>query len=159
MGVYRVGQVCLNGHSITHSADAYPELRERRCSRCGAETIMRCPGCKSPIRGDYHVEGVFGGGDWPPPGYCHHCGQPYPWTQAKAASANDLIDELDELSKEDKERLRVSIDQLLKDAPSSEVAALRVKKTFLKLGKLSGEALRQLLVDILSETAKKMIGM
>jgi hypothetical protein len=159
MGVYRVGQVCLSGHAITDAADAHPERQERRCSRCGAETILKCPKCAANIRGDYHVDGVFGGGEWTPPRFCHECGQAYQWTQAKISTTNELIDELDELSDEDKVRLKSSVDELVRDAPSAEIAALRVKKAFLRLGKLSGDSLRQLLVDILSETAKKMMGL
>lgn len=159
MGVYRVGQVCLNGHAITDAADAHPELREAYCSKCGAETTTTCKECGAGIRGDYHVDGVFAVSEYVAPRFCHACGRAYPWTQAKLKTAAELIEELDELSAEEKSKLKSSVDELVRNAPSTEVAALRIKKTFLKLGKTGADSLRQLLVDVLSEAAKKAMGL
>lgn len=150
MGVYRVAQVCLNGHAITDAADAHPELRAKHCSKCGAETTMACEKCSADIRGDYHFPGVFAvGEEYVAPRFCHACGRAYPWTEAKLRTAAELIEELDELSAEEKSKLKSSVDELARDAPSKEVAALRIKKTFLKLGKGGADSLRQLLVDVL----------
>jgi hypothetical protein len=123
VGEYRVGQVCLNGHAITDSADEYPELQEEFCSKCGAATTMACHRCKVPIRGHYHIENVFGGPEYSPPHYCHKCGNPYPWTEARLKTARDLADGLDDLSVEERERLKVSLEELARNAPSTEAAA------------------------------------
>lgn len=98
-------------------------------------------------------------GEYSPPRFCHNCGRPYPWTEAKLQSAPALIDELEELSAEEKEKLKSSVEELARNAPSTEVAPLRVKKAFLKLSKAGAESLRQLLVDALSEAAKKAMGL
>ena len=45
----------------------------------------------------------------------------------------------------------------MKDSPATRVAATRIKKVVLKVGGPLGESLRSLLVDIASETAKKII--
>lgn len=62
MGYYEVMQVCLKGHQITDYYNSLPELRQEFCNKCGAKTIYQCPQCHAPIRGDYVVEGVIGGG-------------------------------------------------------------------------------------------------
>ncbi len=157
MGEFRVGQVCRSGHPITDSADSHPEHREAFCSKCGSATTMTCEKCQTTIRGDYYVRGVYVRATWNPPRHCHHCGSPYPWTESKLRASAELIDELDELSETEREKLKASVEDLVRDSPSAEVAALRVKKAFLKLGKLGSESLRALLVDVLSEAGKKMM--
>ena len=79
MGYYDVMQVCLNGHQIT---DHYNELQQHRkdfCGNCGAKTIHACPKCNEPIRGDYVIPNVIGGGPTSIPSHCHKCGAKYPW--------------------------------------------------------------------------------
>jgi hypothetical protein len=79
---YDVAQICLNGHVINDAARTSHEFNERRCRKCGAETITACIECRTPIRGTYHTPGivVFGGGPVAAPTYCHQCGKAYPWT-------------------------------------------------------------------------------
>ena len=158
MGVYRTAQICWNGHMITDSADVCPDLVSSFCSDCGAETTTNCSKCNEMIRGDYHVEGVLSVGHRTPvPKYCHNCGVPYPWTDSKLQAARDLADELDELSPEDRERLKGTFSDLSKEGPQTEVAAFRFKKVIAKLGKGAASVMRDLIVDIASETAKKVI--
>ncbi|MDR1075024.1 MAG: DUF2321 domain-containing protein [Xanthomonadaceae bacterium] len=101
MGAYRVAQVCPHGYVATAAADQNPELREAFCSQCGEEAIMQCSNCSAPIRGDYHVEGVFGlGDDDESPAFCHSCGKTFPWTERKIASAVELVEVGADLSPE-----------------------------------------------------------
>ena len=81
MGTYDVQQVCLNGHQTTDNYNRSPEFRRKFCPDCGAETIHKCPACEHPIRGDYHVEGVFAVSSTPVPTNCENCGEAYPWTK------------------------------------------------------------------------------
>jgi len=83
MGFYDTAQVCLNGHVITDRYRSSPALRQDFCDRCGAETLIACPNCKIPIRGEYIVENVFvvTGEEPKPPVFCHTCGAAYPWAQ------------------------------------------------------------------------------
>src|SRR6267378_6051260 len=92
MGVYRVAEVCPNGHVSTDSADRSPELREQFCSRCGEATLTQCPKCKAPIRGHYYVEGFFGMDEYEPPAHCHNCGSAFSWTERKVAGAVELLE-------------------------------------------------------------------
>lgn len=83
MGEYGVMQVCLNGHQITDSFNKNPELRRNYCDKCGENTIASCPKCKTPIRGRYWTEGVIDLTETPIPGYCHDCGESYPWVKTR----------------------------------------------------------------------------
>jgi hypothetical protein len=119
-------------------------------------TVTACPHCKAQIRGYYYVDGgvVFNRGT-PVYSFCHECGSPYPWTEAKVKAARDMADELDELSQEDRDRLKGTLDDLIRNTPQTEVAAIRFKKILAKLGKEGTGAMRDIVVDIASEVAKK----
>lgn len=158
MGTYRIAQVCPNGHVATTAADRHPELREAFCSQCGDTTIMECPKCGTSIRGDYHIEGVIGfGGTYEPPAYCHNCGSSFPWTERKIASAVDLVEFSDALPTEELEQFRADLTELTKDSPKTQLASLRFKKVMAKVGSSVASGVRDIVVDVLSEAAKKAI--
>ena len=89
--------------------------------------------------------------------FCFNCGHPFPWTGAKIQAAHDLAKEFDNLSDEDRGILEKSIDDLIKDSPATTVAATRVKKIMLKAGAGTASMFREILVDVVSEAAKKML--
>lgn len=159
MGYHDISQVCMNGHVITRNARRSPEFTKKFCDKCGEPTIMACEACNEPIQGEYHVEGVayLGFSDPPPPNFCHACGKPYPWTARRIDTAKALAEEFDELSKEDREKLKQSLEDLYRDSPQSEVAAVRFKKIMAKVGKESYGAMKQIVISVLSEVAKKSI--
>jgi len=159
MGTYRTAEVCPNGHVSTDSADAHPELREKFCSKCGEATITQCPNCKSKIRGYYYVPGVITlASDYqPPPAFCFNCGMPFPWTQRKLAAAVELIEAGDKLSQEELQQFREDLSELTKDSPRVQVASLRFKKVMNKVGSSIANGVRDIVVDVLSEAAKKAI--
>jgi hypothetical protein len=158
MGVYRVAEVCPSGHVSTDAADASPELREKFCSRCGEATMMACPGCKADIRGDYYVEGFFGvGHEYKPPAHCHNCGASFPWTERKVAAAVELLEVGANLSPEEAQLFGADLTELTKDSPKTQVASLRVKRVLTKVGGSLASGVRDIVVDVLSEAAKKII--
>ena len=126
MGEYRKAEVYLNGHSTTMNLQ-YSDLTNPYCFQCGAKTIRECPSCNSSIRGNYRVEGVISMDD-PVPAYCHSCGNAYPWTHTALNSAKELVEELDQLDREEKDKLNGSIGGLVRDSPQAQVAAVRCKK-------------------------------
>ena len=154
---YHTAQICMNGHEITDSLDRSPERSAPYCPRCGKKTIMACPACITPIRGDFHVEGVLAVVEYTPPSFCHHCGNPFPWTSARIAAAKELADELDGVSKAERETLKKSIDELSSDTPRTELAAYRFKRIMGKVGKGAADAMRSLVVDVVSEAVRKML--
>jgi hypothetical protein len=158
MGTYRIAQVCPNGHVATTAADANPELREAYCSQCGEETLTNCPKCRAPIRGDYYVEGVFGfGGVYEPPTFCHNCGTAFPWTERKVAAAVELVEVGADLSPAEVQQFKDDLTELTKDSPKTQVASLRFKKVMAKVGNSVASGVRDIVVDVLSEAAKKAI--
>ncbi len=157
MGNFLTAQVCPNGHVATSGADQNPELRERFCSKCGEPTLTNCEGCAAPIRGDFHVDGVFSfGGIYNPPAFCHNCGDAFPWTKRRVDGAVELLQTAD-LSENELQQFRADLVELTKDSPKVQVASLRFKKTMTKAGSAVASGVRDIVIDVLSEAAKKAI--
>ena len=154
---YDVAQICMNGHVINSMAKDYPDSNQNYCSECGEKTITSCPECNSAIRGEYHVPNVIGFSDFNTPVYCHSCGKPYPWTVSRLESALELASELDGLTSDEKEQLKQSLPDLIKNSPKTIVAETRFKKIMKKAGKESYEGMKSILVDVVSETVKKTL--
>jgi hypothetical protein len=127
------------------------------CSQCGASTITTCDNCGERIRGYYHITGVISLQEYESPSFCHSCGKPFPWTLSKLEAAKELANEMDELSLEERERLKMSIDDLVASNPKTEVAAVRYKKIMSRVGREAAASMRSILTDILSEAAKKAL--
>jgi len=155
---YDTAQICTNGHVVNEQLISSPHIKKKFCDRCGAPTITKCPYCRVTIKGAYH----FGPNtsSWTRPSFCPDCGKPYPWTKAKLKAAKELADLLEGLSPEERVILKKSLDDIIRDTPQAAVAANKIKILVAKVAKVSkiaAEQLRQLIVDIASETAKKII--
>ena len=157
MGWYDIAQVCINGHVVNSSTNERPQHNKEYCEKCGSKTIIKCQQCGTQIQGEYHVEGVFGISHYQAPSFCIKCGKPFPWTEAKIVAAQELANEMDGLSEKEREILSKSIDDIVNENPRTILATTRVKKLLPKIGKQFGEAFRDILVDIASETAKKAL--
>lgn len=154
--MYTQAAICKNGHVATANASSYTDSF---CKECGSEIIKLCPNCGASIQGYYYEETVWTCGCYNPPSYCHNCGHPYPWTTARIEAAKMLIEDMDKLSDEEKKKMSESIDKIISDTPYTEAASNRIKKYLLKAGKESASAFRDLLVNIASEAAKKILGL
>ena len=157
MGTYDVAQICREGHVINTMARDYPESNEAFCSKCGSATVSECEGCHAPIRGHYHVPGVLGGFHYDRPSYCHACGAAYPWTTSALAAAADLADEIGGLSGDEREQLKATFPDLLRDTARTQGAALRFRRLVAKAGKGAADAFRSVLVEVVAEGAKKAL--
>lgn len=155
MDRYHVAQLCLNGHVINQSSDEYPENNEKFCSNCGQPTITACPSCKTNIRGYFDVEGVLSISSMDTPSYCHECGKPYPWTEANLNAARELIELDEQLNDEEKRSFKDILPDLVVETPKSRVAVVKMKNFLQKSG--SASAIRAFIIDLASETIKKMI--
>ena len=91
------------------------------------------------------------------PAYCHSCGNAYPWTQTALKSAKELVEELDQLDQDEKDKLNGSIGELVRDSLQSQVAAVRFKKLIEKVGGTAADAIRRIVMDLASEAIKKQI--
>jgi len=154
---YDVAQICLNGHLITDLAHDYPHHRRNFCAKCGQPTIMQCPECNFGIPGYYHVSGFIGGDDFSMPSYCHNCGKPFPWTTRKIDAAIKLAIEDGKLTDDEVRLFSESIQEIAQDTPETELAATRLKKLILKLSQSAGQAIHRIIVEIASESIKKII--
>jgi hypothetical protein len=153
---YDVAQICLNGHVINDCSRTSSVLNQEHCEKCGEPTRTNCQSCGSDIRGRLLGPGVIHG-QFLAPRYCWKCGHSYPWTERRLQAAKDLADEFDELDEADRTKLKASLDDLVKDSPATEVAGRRFKKIVAKLGKESAGAIKSVIIDVLSETAKKVL--
>jgi len=150
---YDTAQICENGHVINRWHTSSPEYDEKFCNKCGAPTIANCPACNATIRGD--VLDDFPNLNFEAPKFCPNCGKPYPWTQSILATATELVNELENINESDKAILVTSINDLVRETPSAPVAATRFKKLMVKVGTTTASVFRDILVDVLSEAAKK----
>lgn len=154
---YDTAQVCLNGHVTNSMARTLPVSNQEHCNECGEKTIMACPECQTPVRGEYCAPGVFAISDYTPPAFCHSCGKPLPWTQRRLDAARELADELEGLNEEEREKLKGSLDDLLRDTPKTPVAEARFKRLMKKAGQEAYNGMRAILVDVVSEVVKKSL--
>lgn len=152
-----VAQICMNGHAINPSFQKYPIHNKKFCPNCGEPTITQCPHCQTNIPGEIHYANVFGASDYKVPVFCSECGKPYPWTEKKLNAAKELAAELEELTPEEKRILEMSIDEISRNSPQATVGATRFKKLMLKVGTAAGGILKDVITDIASETAKKVL--
>ena len=159
-GKYHTAEVCLNGHCTTSFVEENPERRGQYCPKCGSKTITQCLNCSANIRGRYvdpnFVDLVT---KYKPPNYCHSCGKPLPWTERKISAAQELVEEIEELSEDEKEVLKQSIFELSQDSPKTELASIRYKKLLSKCRDYARQLLNSTVTSILTESAKKLLGL
>ena len=152
-----VAQICENGHVLNGYAQTHPQRNQKFCSRCGKPTLIACPACHAPIRGKYHHPDVVNATRMQTaPAFCHKCGQPYPWTSERLATARAIVEE-SALDPESKKLFAENVEDLVSDQPRTQLAAQRVAKILAKLAKPAAAAVRDVLVDIASESVRKII--
>lgn len=152
-----VAQICLNGHLINSGSLTYPGDNQKFCRDCGEETITNCKYCNKSIRGDQFIDGISLLNEYTVPKYCEECGKEYPWTTRKLAAAKELADEFDNISDEEKEILKNSLDDIVKNGPKTTVATTRFKKIVSKVGPEGATGMKEIIFDVVSEAVKKMI--
>jgi len=157
MGSHDIAQICLNGHVITSALRRSPELAQRYCDKCGAETISACQECDTNIRGYYFMPGVISVFSYEKPAFCFNCGAPFPWTSSALAVARELVLEESELTQDEREALANTLPDLVAETPRTQVAIIRFKKLMAKVSSATAGAMRDILVDIVSEAVKKAL--
>ncbi len=154
---YDTAQVCPNGHVANSMAATYPDSNQEFCEKCGEATITACPRCNSTIRGHNHVPGVFGLCEYHPPAYCHSCGKGFPWTERAMQAAIEMAVESGDLDATEQQQFSESVQEVARDTPKAQVAGSRIRRLLGKMGHATASAIRDILVDIASESVKKMI--
>lgn len=157
MAHYDIAQLCENGHLITQYAQSSPDSRAPFCSECGSATITTCSN-NHPIKGAYHSDmPIIGFFEYDRPSYCEQCGIPYPWTIASLKAAEDLIQLAEGLDQSEKDDFKNAVTALTRDTPQATVATVKYKTYIKKVGGEIGKGIKDVIVDIVSETAKKAI--
>lgn len=152
MAIYHGASICRNGHVISK----YDANAQKHCSICGAEIRSCCSSCNAPIRGLPELNALYlGDRPYTRPNYCHECGSPYPWIEKVIDSAIELIALDIDLDDTTREIIKNSIPDLLVDSPITPVAVAKYKFGISKASQLIKDSCYNLLVDVLSETAKK----
>lgn len=93
------------------------------------------------------------------PNFCHACGRPYEWTVRQVQAAKDLADEIEGIEDAEREKAKESFIDLTSDTPQTTVAAARIKKLMAKAGPAIGSGLREIVVSIATDAAKKSLGL
>lgn len=128
MNHYHAAKICLNGDMITDSIETSIDDSEF-CIKCGAKIISECPNCHASIHGFCDIDGILTFETTQIPAYCHACGAPYPWTEARLKAAENIINMLDELSDVQKKKLVDFIPDITAETPRSQYAALVYAKS------------------------------
>ena len=156
MDGYDAAQICLNGHCVNSSSIDYPGHNEDFCRKCGQPTITGCRKCSAPIKG--YLRGSLSLAKHVVPSFCHKCGSPYPWTEGRLNVAVEMAKELDGRDEDERNLLASSLDDLVREGPKTDFAATRFKnKLIAKAGSVVAKSFKKVLVDIASETAKKVL--
>ena len=160
VGRYDIQLVCLNGHIINNSYTEKPEGNADFCPKCGQGAITQCRKCSKPLRG-YYYGGMMEASKVPrmPDSYCWSCGAAYPWTESKTKALANMIDELENLGADEKEKLKMSIKDIVAETPASKTAVLWFKKAIVKTTEAGGKLLTDALSTVAAETIKKYMGL
>ena len=150
--------ICKKGHQISFWYKLNSET-ERYCERCGESTISCCQSCGFPIHGYCYPDGVITSGPktFPIPSYCRNCSNPYPWTELILNNAIELVSLDDELPEDTKNIIKDALPDLIVETHSTPLATAKYKKFIPEATKYVQDGLRNLLVDVASETVKKAI--
>ncbi len=156
-GTYDVAQICENGHVITDKLRTSPERAQKFCEDCGAATISACRNCNADIPGHHREPYVltFGYGR---PSFCRNCGLAYPWTQAALDDFKSLAELAEGLTPEQQKQLGAAIDDIVVDTPKTNGAIARIKLLAPKVAGEVWQAMRQIIVEVGTEAAKKQLG-
>lgn len=155
--------VCQNGHVRTDRLGAFPRFMTNYCEICGTRFIHMCQDCGEPIRGAIR-------GNWTEelfaemhevrtklPRYCDVCSCPYPWQEAAIRNAVEVI-ELSELSAADSKQLKALLPDLVVETPTTQSSGMKAMRILKNVGEGAREVLVKVVSDIISETAKKQMG-
>ena len=157
--IYYTQEVCMNGHQIWSDSDRDSDPKPNQyCEDCGKRIICTCQKCNKPIDGEIFESDMLPIEINPSvPNFCRHCGEPYPWTVSIMDSTIELLNLDSSLSNKQIASVEKSIPDLLVDTPRTKDAAVKFKQILSGTGSIVKDGLRELLVDVVSETAKKML--
>lgn len=157
VGSYDLMQVCMNGHQITGFARVSPQFRKQHCTECGAPTITSCPSCDAEMLGHFTIPGIYANAEKPTPNNCHECGVAFPWRQQAIDAAIEALQMgLDGQDAADAVDL---LPLVISDGPRVELSSFKLSRLMGKMTKPFYDVSLKVVSDVLSETAKKALGL
>jgi hypothetical protein len=145
--------VCLNGHLINSGGTLHPVDNTKFCEKCGEATVRNCPVCNDIIRGNVNFQTGRSTVIKSPPHFCHNCGKAYPWTERALATAKELV----ELSTAIKESEKPQVIEAIIVSSTGTSQASVGAETLKKYWPVLGSTLKDVVTNVLSETAKKIL--
>lgn len=126
--------------------------------------MTACEACHSDIRGPLvYANGAMLAANphttdpWRVPLFCEHCGKVFPWTHRALVAAREIVAGEQALTAQDKASFEVDVSDVIRDVPRTRAAAIRIRGLLAKVPSAVGSALRDIVVDVASEAAKKII--
>lgn len=112
-----------------------------------------CTNCNNYVKGICESEDTF---DfyYNPPAYCEKCGNPYPWTAKIIENAVEIISLDEHLPDEIKQIIKDAIPDLIVDSVMAPVATVKYRKFTQSAADYTQDGLKNLLIDVVSETVK-----
>jgi hypothetical protein len=154
----REQQICISGHFIQPNRRTVTQ-KYAFCPDCGDEVINKCQ-CNAPLtvrgyserQGNYVVDKYL-----PIPKYCWACGKPLPWTEQIINATHELVEELEELSDQERKLITDNIEDFIDENPRTVLAATRIKKVILRAKDQAQIALKSFMIDVASKIAEDVL--
>jgi len=166
MAIVDIALICESGHVINAYSSRIKELNVNYCKDCGKKAISQCPKCHSPIPGGlvtsepaFLHELIKQGSEYTVPNFCSSCGTAFPWKPERERALEDVINELANLSPEEKAKLTKAIPDILIKTARTPTASMHFKKAMKTIGSEGGKVLRQVILEVAPEVVKDMLGL
>lgn len=148
----RGAAICESGHLVLSGFDSPFDdgpvpIPPNYCPKCGAGVATSCGNCRSVIPATDA-----------PPKFCAGCGKPYVWTGHALTAAQELAEEMEGLTDRQRAELAKSVDELMRDTPYGEIAALRFKKLIAAAKGPSAKVLSDIVFKFASQAIKTHLG-
>lgn len=151
---YYDATICENGHVIS----SYRSNESKFCPQCGTKTFSVCQKCNSTIQGSCYNDEFVIYEEYQKPYYYSNCGHPFPWTQKILDNAVELLSFDNEIDEFSKELIKTAIPGLIVYSQvETPLSIARYKKGICCAGQMIKDSMRQLLIDVVCEVAKKSL--
>lgn len=154
---YDSALICLSGHIINESTNEYSEKNSNYCALCGEITISKCDKCNAIIRGTLFIDKRPFESIETAPNFCYQCGNQFPWLVKNIEAALEIATQSSGNGNINRIELKNDLLELAKDTPATSVTAFKISKIIKNLPENALKIFNNLLVEIISETAKKII--
>jgi len=151
--------ICESGHLINHSKTQSPVDAVDYCEKCGSKVLDKCTHCNTEIKGQKYRIGYphnSYAADFNNPSFCYKCGKQFIWTERKIQAAIDIASEFTSDDKEI-ESIRRDLNNIVKEDTFAEISIRKLKLFMPKIANGAGELFKKLIIEIASESIKKMI--